>query len=122
MWEVSGTNEFGDWYESLKTAEQEAIDARIELLVNRGPDLKRPVVGEISSSKLQSMKELRASVGVAKLRVLFIFDPRREAVLLLGGDKSENGLWNDWYLYAIPKAEALYVEYLLETGQTSEEK
>ena len=44
------------------------------------------------------------------MRVLFIFDPRRRAIMLLGGDKS--GKWNDWYTWAIPKADDLYDVYL----------
>lgn len=57
------------------------------------------------------MKELRASRGGA-LRVLFAFDPRRHAILLLGGDKS--GQWNAWYRRAIPEADALYEIHLEE--------
>ena len=52
------------------------------------------------------MKELRISSGGA-LRVLFAFDPRRTAVLLLGGDKSKGSKWNDWYQYAIPIADSI---------------
>ena len=51
------------------------------------------------------MKELRASKGGA-LRVLFMFDPRRSVILLLGGDKT--GDWNTWYDLAIPAADDLY--------------
>ncbi len=57
------------------------------------------------------MKELRASEGGA-LRVLFAVDPRRQAILLLGGDKS--GHWTEWYEWAIPTADDLYDEYLDE--------
>lgn len=57
------------------------------------------------------MKELRASEGGA-LRVLFAFDPRRQVILLLGGDKS--GHWNEWYEAAVPAADDLYDEYLNE--------
>lgn len=57
------------------------------------------------------MKELRAAKGGA-LRVLFVFDPRRQVVLLFGGDKS--GEWNDWYAWAVPLADDLYDEYLDE--------
>lgn len=49
------------------------------------------------------------------LRVLFMFDPRRQAILLLGGDKS--GAWNDWYEWAIPAADDLYDDYLDELRQ-----
>ena len=57
------------------------------------------------------MKELRASKGSA-LRILFAFDPRRHAILLLGGDKS--GQWNEWYQTAIPEADDLYDTHLQE--------
>ncbi len=57
------------------------------------------------------MKELRAAKGAA-LRVLFSFDPRRQAILLLGGDKS--GDWSAWYDWAVPAADDLYDEYLQE--------
>ena len=60
------------------------------------------------------MKELRASEGGA-LRVLFTFDPRRHAILLLGGDKS--GRWQEWYESAIPSADDLYDLYLEELYQ-----
>ena len=60
--------------------------------------------------------------GRAHRRVLFIFDPHREALLLLGGDKGEDSQWNDWYITAVPAADALYENYLDETGQTDEEK
>ncbi len=56
------------------------------------------------------MKELRPRGAAKNLRVLFIFDPRREAILLTGGDKSGN--WDAWYAEAIPEAERLYEEYL----------
>lgn len=57
------------------------------------------------------MKELRAAKGGA-LRVLFCFDPRRQAILLLGGDKT--GAWSEWYEWAVPLADDLYDEYLRE--------
>lgn len=60
------------------------------------------------------MKELQAAKGGA-LRVLFSFDPRRQAILLLGGDKS--GEWNDWYAWAVPLADDPYDEYLRELGE-----
>jgi len=52
------------------------VTDRVDLLAERGPDLARPVVDRIHSSRHQSMKELRAAKGGA-LRVLFSFDPRR---------------------------------------------
>ena len=88
--------------------QREAVTERVDILAEWGPDLGRPIVDRIHSSRHQSMKELRAAKGGA-LRVLFSFDPRRQAILLLGGDKS--GAWNDWYKWAVPAADDLYDEY-----------
>ena len=57
------------------------------------------------------MKELRAAKG-GPLRVLFCFDPRRQAILLLGSNKM--GAWSEWYEWAVPLADNLYDEYLHE--------
>lgn len=90
MWDVEVTDEFEEWWQSLTSDQQEALTDRVDLLAGRGPDLGRPVVDRIQSSRHHNMKELRAAQGGA-LRVLFMFDPRRQAILLLGGDKS--GEW-----------------------------
>ncbi len=63
------------------------------LLAELGPGLGRPVVDRIHGSRHHNVKELRASEDGA-LRVPFMFDPRRQVILLLGGDKS--GDWDDW--------------------------
>jgi hypothetical protein len=114
MWKVEVTDQFIEWWPTLSDAQQEAVTDRVDLFAERGPDLGRPVVDRIHSSRHQSMKELRAAKGGA-LRVLFSFDPRRQAILLLGGDKS--GEWNDWYAWAVPLADDLYDEYLRELGE-----
>ncbi len=114
MWEVEYTDEFGDWWSGLTEDEQVALAERVNQLQERGPDLRRPVVGEVKGSKNDpQMKELRASAGQADLRVLFIFDPTRTAILLLGGNKAEHG-WNRWYRSAIRAADGLYDEHLFE--------
>lgn len=111
--EVEGTDELAEWYGSLTREEQAAIDVRVELLADEGPAQKRPVVGEITGSKFApQMKELRVSAGASALRILFMFDPRRTAILLVGGNKA--GSWNAWYRTAIPEADALYEIYLDE--------
>jgi len=114
--EIEVTNEFNEWYQELDADQRAAIDVRVDLLADKGPNLKRPVVGEIVGSKFDpQMKELRMSVGKSTLRVLFIFDPRRTAILLLGGNKT--GQWRDWYSSAIPEADHLYDVYLEELRQ-----
>jgi hypothetical protein len=111
VWEVEVTDEFLGWWSRLTTDQQEALTDRIDVLVEQGPDLGRPIVDRIHSSRHQSMKELRAAKG-GVLRVLFSFDPRRQAILLLGGDKT--GEWNEWYEWSVPLADDLYDHYLDE--------
>jgi hypothetical protein len=118
VWEVSVLDGFKTWYETLTSEEQSQIREKVELLENFGPSLRRPAVAEIATSVHKNMKELRASAGRAQLRVLFIFDPQREALLILGGDKALDSQWNDWYQTNIPIADALYSEYLTQTDQT----
>lgn len=118
-WEVEYSDQFGEWWDSLSEEEQLAVAARVALLEQHGPNLRRPAVGAIKGSKHDpQMKELRIGVGGDQLRILFIFDPRRTAVLLIGGNKT--GRWNEWYPAAIGQADALYdtlLEELREEGE-----
>ncbi|MFY9890757.1 MAG: type II toxin-antitoxin system RelE/ParE family toxin [Streptosporangiaceae bacterium] len=73
----------------------------------------RPLVDTVTASRVANMKELRPpSAGRSEVRILFVFDPWRSAVLLMAGDKS--GRWKQWYQAAIPQAEQLYEDYLAE--------
>jgi hypothetical protein len=87
------------------------------MLAERGPLMRRPYVGEIVTSRHHNMKELRVPASRVELRVLFCFDPRRMAILLLGGDKSEGAAWNAWYEKAVSEADGLYDVYLAELGK-----
>lgn len=107
-WEVEYTDQFGEWYLALPDADQERVVAAVEVLEERGPGLGRPHVDSISNSRHSNMKELRPRGG--QLRILFAFDPRRMAILLLGGDKTHR--WNAWYDEVIPEADALYDAHL----------
>jgi hypothetical protein len=114
-WEVEYTEQFETWWESLIEEEQEAIDAGVELLEERGPALGRPLADNVHQSRHPNMKELRPATSI---RVLFAFDPRRVAILLIGGDK--RGSWNRWYDEMVPVADALYDEHLAEVGEITE--
>jgi hypothetical protein len=111
MWEVEVTDQFNEWWDGLTADQQDSVTDRVDLLAESGPDLGRPVVERIHSSRHHNMKELRAAKGGA-LRVLFMFDPRRQVILLLGGDKS--GEWDAWYRWAVPLADDLYDTHLTE--------
>lgn len=111
MWEVNITDECASWYRALTVEEQEPIRAAVSLLETRGPALGRPVVGQVDGSRLHNLKELRP-LGTT-IRILFVFDPRRQAILLVGADKAEHG-WSAWYPGAIADAERLYEEYVAD--------
>ncbi|MGH8904363.1 MAG: type II toxin-antitoxin system RelE/ParE family toxin [Egibacteraceae bacterium] len=111
-YQVEYTEEFEAWWVTLTVAQQEDFDAVVRLLEAQGPTLGRPHVDRIQGSRLHNLKELRCDSEGAHLRVLFVFDPRRTAILLLGGDKS--GAWQAWYRQAIPRAEQMYERYLAE--------
>jgi hypothetical protein len=108
VWDVEYTDTFGMWWHELDEDAQERIAAAVELLEEAGPALGRPLVDTLRGSRHPNMKELRPRGG--HIRVLFAFDPRRTAILLLGGDKS--GRWQAWYRQAIPAADDLYDEHL----------
>jgi len=104
-WEVEFTDEFGTWWDGLSVEEQVEISAKVELLQERGPTLPRPHVDRVHQSRHQNMKELRGKVNRRHLRVLFAFDPRSTALLLLGGDKTNDPTW---YNRFVPVADVLF--------------
>jgi len=108
MWRVEYTVQFEDWWLTLSEQEQEAMTAAVEALEDRGPALGRPFVDSIQASRHANMKELRPRGG--HMRVMFAFDSRRTAILLIGGDKT--GQWESWYDEMVPIADALYDEHL----------
>ncbi len=110
-WKVEATDEFVEWYGTLAGEQAANVTEVVDLLVEFGPQLKRPYADRIHGSRLHNLKELRCDKQ-GSLRVLFLFDPRRTAILLLGGDKT--GQWTEWYAENIPKAEAIYAQYLRE--------
>ncbi len=102
------------WYLSVCRDDPTTADGiadAIEQLAMVGPVLGRPLVDRIHSSRHHNMKELRPpSTGGSEVRLLFAFDPEREAVFLVAGDKS--GRWTSWYRDAIPLADKRFDEHL----------
>ena len=117
QWEVEYTDEFESWWDRLDEDDQERVQAAVEILESAGPALGRPLVDTLEGSRIPNLKELRPRGG--HLRVLFVFDPRRVAILLLGGDKS--GRWHAWYAEVIPIVEQLYDEHLAQLHEEGEE-
>ncbi len=111
MWQVEYTGEFGQWWEALNENEneQESIYEVVHLLEKQGPNLLFPFSSGISSSKHSHMRELRIQHRGDPYRVLYAFDPRRCAMLLIGGNKTGN---DRWYREYVPFADKLYDEHL----------
>jgi hypothetical protein len=110
-WDVEFTSEFGGWWDDLNPDEQESVAFYVGLLKLHGPNLARPYADAIHGSRFANMRELRVQHEGHPYRVLYAFDPRRSALLLLGGDKTGNARW---YKEMVPKADALFAEHLRE--------
>jgi hypothetical protein len=109
-WAVIYSDMYSLWIETLSTDQQEALLAAVDVLEDRGPTLGRPLVDTLQGSTHGNMKELRPpSEGDTALRVLFAFNTKREAILLVGGDKAGN--WIDWYTEHILLADELFRQH-----------
>ncbi|WP_182907675.1 type II toxin-antitoxin system RelE/ParE family toxin [Microbispora sp. H13382] len=116
-WEITLHAEVHAWFLDLCKNDPpvaEKIEEALDELALQGPKLGRPLVDRIHHSRvLHNLKELRPRIpGNSEIRLLFVFDPAREAIVLVAGDKS--GEWNRWYRTAIPLAEARYATYRAE--------
>jgi hypothetical protein len=108
-WDVEYTDEFERWWDDLSEEEQESVAVAIALLEARGPHLGYPYSSAVRTSRHGQMRELRIQHAGRPIRVLYAFDPRRVAMLLVGGDKTGD---DRWYEMAVPDADALLDEHL----------
>ena len=114
-WEVISTPEAKRWYAALEPEAQARVTASINRLRQVGPTLGRPTADRVHASRHHNMKELRSTGG--HLRVLFAFDKSRMAILLVGGDKTDN--WAGWYEANIPIADERFAKHQATIGETS---
>ena len=108
-WEVEYADEFGAWWTDLTEDEQDDVTAVVELLIEKGPSLSFPYSSGVRGSRHAHMRELRIQSAGNPIRVFYAFDPRRSAILLIGGDKSGDGRF---YRRLVPLADRLYDEHL----------
>ena len=113
---VEVTDEFRTWYEDLSEAEQDSIYRVVTLLEVRGVALGAPYSSAIRGSRY-ALRELRIQHQGDPYRVLYAFDPKRQAVLLVGGNKVGNDQFYDEY---VPRAEAIWEGYLAEQAAEGE--
>ena len=110
LWSVDFHPDCETWADDLLQPDKEALLAAMRVLTSEGPTLGRPLVDTITSSRHSNMKELRpGSTGRTEIRVLFAFDKERKAILLLGGDKTDD--WTGWYATNIPIADDRFDEH-----------
>jgi hypothetical protein len=110
-WNVEYTDEFGVWWNGLSEEQQEDFAAIVRLLMEHGPQLPFPYSSGIEGSRHAHMREPRVQSGGKPLRAFYAFDPRRTAILLIGGDKTGD---DRFYRTMIPIADRLYDEHLAE--------
>ena len=114
--EAEYADEFDEWFEGLGEEAQEDVALAVEKLEERGPALPRSLADTVEGYRQSNMKEL-GPLGT-NIRVLFAFDPRRMAILLVGGDKTDR--WSEFYEEMIPVANDLYDEHLGELREEGE--
>ena len=113
LWQVEYSDEFGEWYGGLSEDEQERVKYVVGVLQNAGPLLGRPLADKVRQSRHQNMKELRVQYRGNPIRILFAFDPRQVAYLILGGTQTGD---EDWYGAYVPVADKIYDQHLGEIG------
>ncbi len=109
VWEVEYTDEFGRWWADLSEDDQVSVAASVGLLERLGPNLGFPHSSGVHGSRHAHMRELRTQSGGRPIRALYAFDPRRTAILLIGGDKTGQ---DRWYEVHVPVADQLYDDHL----------
>jgi len=109
--EVIATDEFVTWWEGLPEKQHDAVRIAIDLLEQFGIALPFPHSSAIEGSK-HALRELRRKSGRHQLRVFYVFDRTREAIVLIGGDKL--GVGNRLYDKLVPAAEGIWEQYLRE--------
>ncbi|MGH7950136.1 MAG: type II toxin-antitoxin system RelE/ParE family toxin [Candidatus Binataceae bacterium] len=109
MTEVIGTGEFEEWYLALEERDAEAVAVAIGLLEEKGVTLGYPHSSDLKGTNLGELRELRVQSRGRAIRVAYCFDPGRQAVLLVGGDKTGGDRFYRWF---ISRAEKLWRAYL----------
>jgi hypothetical protein len=100
---------FRDWLYEQPEDVQDSILVSLGLLKQEGPQLSRPYVDTLKGSRYPNLKELRVQHSGEPWRILFAFDPVRQAIVLVGGNKTGD---SRWYKKNIPIAEQRFAEHL----------
>ena len=119
LWEVEYTDEFEEWWGVTSESVQDAVDRAVLLLEARGPTLPFPHSSDVRGSKHGNMRELRVQVSGDPYRIFYAFNPRRTAILLIGGDKGGD---DQFYERMVPRADRIYDQHLEELEKEDQKK
>jgi hypothetical protein len=111
--EIIFTDEFEAWWEGLSEDEQASVTRGVERLEQSGVTLDYPHSTAITQRRF-AIRELRIQHKGRPYRVFYAFDPMRDAVLLIGGDKTGN---DRFYDEMVPVADRIWEEYLREMDE-----
>lgn len=120
-WTIRFDNEFEAEFVGFDPRVQDALLAAAELLEEYGPHLGRPHADTLKGSRHANMKEIRFVAADGEWRAAFAFDPKREAIILVAGDKS-GGNQKRFYKQLISKADKRYDAHLNGLRQASDKK
>lgn len=120
-WNIKQTEEFQDWFDTADKKLKEAIVENVEVLKQMGPQLGRPYADTIKGSSITNLKELRFDSGEKVIRIFYVFDPDRNGVLLIGGNKSSSG-GKTFYKTMTDQSEKIYANYLEKRKKALEEE
>ena len=118
MIEVVTTDEFAAWYHALSESHQTAVMRIVDLLEALGTKLGFPYCSDLKGTELP-LRELRVKTKGSQIRIAYAFDPKRQAVLILAGDKTGNDRFYEWL---IPAAEKLWQQYLKEQAPQKDKR
>ena len=119
-WIVLLHEAFGNEFALMPESLQDELLAHANLLAQFGPNLGRPTIDTLKASRHANMKELRFTWNSEVWRVAFAFDPQRQAILLVGGDKG-GANQRRFYKRLITVADDRYDEHLATLAQQSKE-
>lgn len=111
MWNIKQTEEFQEWFNKSSLKLKRETLKHVDILSQFGPHLGRPFVDTLKGSSILNLKELRFNCGEKVIRITFVFDPDRNGVLIIGGNKSGSGD-KRFYDKIMLKSEKIYFDYL----------
>jgi hypothetical protein len=110
---------FKDWFDEQDKPLQRAVLMYVGLLEEYGPHLSRPHADTLKGSKLTNLKELRVQYRGDPYRILYAFDPKRQALLLVAGNKASD---KKWYECMMKEAEAIFEAHLEQLRKEEEDE